>query len=762
MFTRGGFATIVWAVRDASGTRIDRKITYRVSSSSRSRPYRLFWTKTDNISPDQKGFDGPPVSFAVQGSASLYKQVRLYGDTNLLTCLDADGNPVTDSRTNNIAWGVRVDESSHTLYAYATPGESVHDEHRGPTGQFILAYYDTSLKNLLCTIVVEVCEPSCTVLNAEVGQRLQPTGQGYSTNYIDANIVAGNQDVDGDPNAPYLYKHAGKTDFSPKSRWVYALAPNDAEHQEQQEPEYKRDCPEKAAIYWQSTDPMGTVWPFEYDQYLIKWGTNLPKVVTGGTENPGCGILLPSKFDGTTEVEHYSSPALIASVGGTSSNRISYTGAGFFLLKLIADDNIWYLPFQSVSNTDKTLFDRTSAEWYVGMEIEPRADEAAGTGALQAAAVDPELPGYVYEPGSTGKNWNPHLYRLPHLPTAAEETLGDSGSDDPWDALESAIYAVRADKDPIEVWWFAERREDDMPAALRYPTSVQCYKAIWPRPEETHTIVLASQLGSAGDSLAATDRALYLAATNSSATVVSGITPGKASAGATFGFWINPSPRAAGCEPVGEGTVLLAGNASGTIAMEMINGGTNLSVFCFTTNNIWGYSLDTPTNDWSHVAITVSTDGTTRVFLDDKAAEMQRPLFTNLPAAFPASFATNKTTLGIGANDTNWASATGVALDHLAVWPFVLPDEQIALVAAGGTDAKVERLRYSWSFDRPGDLEHIPGLDTRTAFDTASGRALRTRNCLGPGGPSAANGLLETLDGVEPRVYAQNDPGAVG
>ena len=743
MFTRGGKVRIEWTVATASGSNEVRPRTYMVAWTTSGRPYRLFWTK--NATDDNIGFNGPPVSLSDQASVNRTKPVRLYGDPAILTPRDADGNVYTnETDRTGIAWG--VDVSQHMIYAHAIPAATPTDKNRGPEGQFVLAYYDTDAKKLLCTIVVEVCEPKRQDLAAEVGDHLQPRGQGYSTDYIAANIVAGNVKDSGDVNSPYLYKHTGQTDFSPKSGWVYALAPNDAAHQDSE-----TDSPQKAAIYWESTDPMGTVWPFEYDWYLIKWGTNLPKVVTGGTDAPGCGILLPSKFEGTAEVEHYSTPPQIAAA---SSNAVAITDAGKFLLKLIADDNVWFLPFESVLDTDAGCFDQTPGEWHVGMELEPRADAAAGTGAVQADAVDPDLPGYIHEAGSKARNWNPHLYRQPRLPTAAEEATGGTNSDNPWDTLESAIYAVRAATDPIEVWWFAERREDDMPAALRYPTSAQFYRAIWPLPEETHTIVLASQLGSAGESLAATDQALYLADNTSSASVP-GIVPGNAGTGATIGFWLNTSPRAGGFEPVNAGSLFGFSNGEEGVMMLADEGGTNLVVGFIAPGSITDCTVPIPTNDWTHIAFVFGTNGTAQVFRDGKVA--------GTASAFPTAFLTNKATIFIG-RDGIVPSATGTAIDHLAVWPFALTAKQLALVAAGGTNEKIERLRHSWTFDHSGDIVHVPGLDTRSALDDASGRTLVARNCLalGPGGPGRSSGAFATLDNVEPRVYVQNNPNAVG
>ena len=737
MFTRGGTVKINWYLRSRTGDESVER-TYIVASTTASRPYRIFWT--------EDGFDGPTVSLAGRNGQG-YRHVRLFGDPSIV----ATNVPVSVQQSmTNLVSGVVVDSDSHTIRAFAK-----HDvnpdrgEHQGPRGQFVLAYYDTdSFSRLIYTVVVEVDEPDVAVLEVDVGDRVEPTGAGYSTDSISALIVSGDADDPGDVNSPYLYKHTGFTDFSPKTGYVFAVAPNDAANMAS-----GKDSAHKADIYWQSTDPMGTFWPFEHDQYLIRWGDDLPKVVTGGSVSPGCGILLPSKFDGVTAVEHFSTPARIASV---SSNAVVVTGAGKFLLRILADDNVWFQPFEGILNTDTNWYDRVPGEWHVGMELRPRADAAAGSGAKIADAVDATLPGYVYEAGSRGRNWNPRLYHAPRARTAAEDAVGDTQSAadnaDPYAKLTSAIYAVRASEEPIEVWWFRSVRQDDMPAEMTFPTASQLYRAIWPLQEETHSIVLASQLGSAGESLASTGQALYLADSNSVA-VAGGLTLGGEATGWAVGFWINPSPRAGGCESVTPGRVLTLTNDAGCVTVEA-TGATALEIA--------GATIDIPTNAWTHITIAATTNGTLDVYRNGAAA---------LSRSFASpGFATNSTRIAVGAQvfadaeGTGRPSATALGIDHLAVWPFAIAASDIASFIAGGTSDAAARLRYSWTFDGEDDLEHIGGLNFRIALDDAGGMALLAAKCLalGPGGPAKSSGVFKTVDGVEPRVYYVNDSSAAG
>ena len=82
----------------------------------------------------------------------------------------------------------------------------------------------------------------------------------------------------------------------------------------------------------------------------------------------------------------------------------------------------------------------------------------------------------------------------------------------------------------------------------------------------------------------------------------------------------------------------------------------------------------------------------------------------------------------------------------------------------GGTNDAAARLRYSWTFDGDDDLRHFNGVDFRVAFDDVGGMALLVIDslALGPGGPAKSSGVFKTVDGVDPRIYYENDSSAVG
>ena len=727
LFTRGGAVTVDWYLRGETDP-VTR--TYDIGRTCAGRPYRVFWT--------ENGFGGPTVKL---GDRNNPRHVRLLGDRNIFG-LRYDTPQVLSNdpynATSNIVYGVEADDvTSYLLRVYATFDETGAGQHDGPRGQFVLAYYDTGSKDtLLYTIVVEVDEPDVSVVEAEVGDRLLPSGTGYDIEHLDSNIIAGlgsGETEHGDTAAPYLYRHTGLTDTSPKSGWVYAIAPTDASSQSAT----GVDAPHKADVWWVLYDPMGTKWPYEHDRYLIRWGADDPVVVAPAGDEAGAGVRIPENY--VAEVCEYSDPKNVAAV---SSNVVNIAQAGRFTLKLKGDDNIWFLPMRAVARNDANVFEPAPGEWHVGNEIVLRADAAAGRAADLAALADASLPGYIHEPASTGRNWNPFLYRAPG---SEPDGAADGASGGSFDALDSAIYAVRASDKPIEVWWYRSWKDEDMAEPIVFPTIVQRYKAIWPLPEETHEIVLASQLGGAGTSYSASSQALYLAATNSTATAAN-LIPGSARTGATVGFWVNGAFRAAEYDPVGPGRILAFGG--GALVVESL-GATRLAVN--------GTEVAIPANDWTHIACEVDAKANRlSVFRDGrKVAEAD--------FADAAVFATNECDLVVGAAP-GADSATGVGLDALVVWPFLLAEEDFAAYVAGGATESTDRRRYSWLFEGANDLAHVAGQAFRTSADTASGRTLTSVNCLSvaPGGPGLSKGELPAEGGVAPRIYAQNDSAGVG
>ena len=729
LFTRGGTTTLHWFLKD--GSELER--VYQVSSTAKTRPYRLFWTESP--------FSAPKVSLSG-------KFTRLLGDPEIVRPKTVESVISRDPfvTNTNIVRGVVYDESTETLRAYAQTLDVDTFAFDGPEGQFVLAYYDTGAKdNLIYTVVVEVAQPDVNVIPASVGDILRPIGSGYDTTNMTANIRSGLASTGGgDANAPYLYQHrsaAGK----PKDGAVFAIAPTDGTSAQ-----LGVDSPWKAEIWWQVHDPAGTSWPFEDDQYLISWGDMATMVTSGGASD--AGILVPDDY--TVEVMPYSDPAAIA---GVCSNVVSVTRAGRFLLKLSTADDIWSVPVRACLNTDTNVFDRAAGEVYVGQEIKPRADAAAGISADLAARIDDSLPGYVHVAGSTGRNWNPRLYHEPVLLSEAEQLKAAQDADDPYANLASAIYAVNASASPIEVWWYRTYQVDGMPAPLRIPTVPQLYTAVWPDPEETREIVLASERGTAAPSFSCEGRALFLAQRDAHADTSDLRFAGEDGA-FTFGFFVNASPHAASHPEIVPGALFALKKGADpylSADIKLVDGAPELT-FSLPgsdfSSDAFGFPL--ASNEWTHVAFAVES-GKTTVFKNGRKVDT-----LPFPIALSGGAMTNDCRICIGNAET---TATGLAVDEITVWSRRLGDDELAAMAAGET-ALLSEARYRWSFDGPEDLRHAPVVGVRTAKDAVLSRLMTLRGCLAmePGGPTLASGVIPSRDEVAPRVYVQNDPAQVG
>ena len=90
--------------------------------------------------------------------------------------------------------------------------------------------------------------------------------------------------------ADWVYKHTGKTNWSPKHNAVFAISPTDATTTKTGE-----SAPWRADIYWMSPDPLDVLWPFEEDWYEISWPTSAPVfIVSDIIENTGLPIIAPT------------------------------------------------------------------------------------------------------------------------------------------------------------------------------------------------------------------------------------------------------------------------------------------------------------------------------------------------------------------------------------------------------------------------------------------------------------------------------------
>ncbi len=399
--------------------------------------------------------------------------MKFFGNDELLTIrydsvtnISGDASVVTEKK---IVSGLYIDPSSQTLCAAGRL-----------SGQCVMVYYDTgNYENILHIQVVEVRSPEALFLKGTIGEPLRPDGQGYPIEGLTANVATGVGDATDD-RGDYLYQHAGQYSYSPKHDEVYPLRPT-------------VDARWLASIYWMETDDMNVQWPFEYDQYENDWPEYIQTYVRGDLDgDTGAKIYIDGAYAAT--LEKYQEPEGHAvAVGG--DNTFYTKGAGYSLLRLTANDNIWFLPIHSVLRTDTNYFTLASSRVTVGRELTLRGGSRSGLVGLHTVNADANEPGYIYKPAS-GTQYNPNLY---HEKTASSNTTTSVASTDSNTNLTSAIYAIRTDEKPIEVWWSEKVQMEDAPAAITIPALPQVYQPVWPEDGEMPQIVIASQRGSASE-----------------------------------------------------------------------------------------------------------------------------------------------------------------------------------------------------------------------------------------------------------------------
>ena len=592
LFTRGGLSVeVVWHFKDAGVQAMTN--VYQIGEISGRRPYRLFWT--------EHPFNAPAINLSG-------KNVRLLGDPAIV-------NPMLltneTSKTVSVLKGVDIDIASHTLRAYAYEKEKgVWD---GPKGQFVLAYYrngDCDPDDLINAVVVEVIDRDVKLLEASVGDELRPGGDGWATEGLYPFVQSGAVEEQTDPNSPYVEPQTFTDAKSgEKVQCVYAVAPNDATSTGS-----GLDEPWRVDIYWETPDPMGTLWPFEEAWYAISWPGDIRHVVYD-EKGEGLGILVPTNY--TVTLCNYQSPCETATVSG---QEVSCRKSGYFTLKLMEGvEKTWYVPFVSLRNDDVRVVNANrayDATVRVGSEVLPLLDETeGGTAESSYAEVDETLSGYIYEQNSAAKNWNPRLYHEPKIATLEDsvpdlDSMSGEAESDPFAALRSSVYAVSASEKPIEMWWRGSvvptSRYFAAPGRIEYPSVVQRYRAVWPKSGEVPEIVLASQLGSAGESFSEAGVSVLWNAANDRLSYLKSDLDCGTDGDWEFGFWANALAEGVG----------IPAKSDGRLATLRIKGGNEVtSLSCFVDVNGNAYAVKVMTNgmDAASVAIPVVQDAWTRL-----------------------------------------------------------------------------------------------------------------------------------------------------
>ena len=714
----GGIRTFNWVL--ANGDVIE--MSYVVASSCKGRPRRIYWTDHPYYAPciDLTG-----------------KFVKFFGSTEILSPTYSD--PTTPGGPTNIVKGLYVDINTHMLNAVG-----------GIEGQVVMAYYDTgTYDNLLLVQTVEVCKPQVNVLKGEIGRALKPDGRGYDTRGLRPRVTAV---VTSDNRGDYLYQHKGQYSYSPKNDNVYPLRPTTS------------DSRSNAEIYWMETDSMEVQWPFELDHYECDWPKDATVFVRGNVDGDyGRPIYIPSDYSAT--LMSYQDPNGHARAP-TADGAFTATGEGYSLLRLTADDNIWFVPIHSISRSNTNYFTLAESEVTVGSELRLRDGESAGTADGFSPTCDPMSPGSIYE-ATSARIWNPNLY-VPAQPDSSNSASVDptsmavSGGDT--NTYESVIYAVTANaQNPqIEVWWNTTIQAEDMPAPVTIPTLPQVYSVRWPKIWEAPDVVIASQLGSAGESYFTHNRALSLDGVDSTAKLDS--RPYFSNQGGTLTFWVKIEPEFSGAGTASLITLQPAGNTAIAMRLDLCKYSQNetpslvLRMRNETQSSVLSADLfDEAMGGWFPVAISFKPDSAT-VFIGRHGHDMLVPFSFD-----PLLRGTVNATIGaVTINDVVVEARAGVSVGEVTFW-------SVPIGYASGMDAATVSLRPKlgtengisglYSFRDDDSVVSIESEQRYAFTERVLGIRCMAENCTqAEKGPPLLDTAVITADAsFTPRVYVQND-----
>ena len=715
IFTKPGTVPITWIFAGGTTSNI---VDYKIDRLTSARPYRLYATRAD------------------EGNVSAYvdlsgKYVKFFGDEKLIGT-----NVYASTALSNVVYGLDYDARNGLLtYRYMIDKETGRVQ--CPQGQFVLAYYDTESKNrMISRIVVEVTPPMVNTLSARVGDELRPLGGGYGITGLSPLVNSGTAVDREDPCSPYVEtfeteKSTTGGDEKGQLR-IYAIAPTDVSTSK-----LGMDMPWKIDIYWRSPDPMGTLWTFEDDWYLVTWPETAPKVVTSGdAANPGYPLVLPSVYSAT--VMNYRRPLHMEVSYDSSTHRVTASDEGRFLLRLTteADSRPRFLPVETIRHTDDRVRSDVIVPWPVGREIVLCPGEDAGCAAAVAGQMDASLPGYIHVPFSKGRNWNPRLYHF-SSGNALSEATGSmtSSTNDPFASLTSAIYGVNKASEPIEVWWSGSytgngTTDGKLAEPITYPGFVQRFLVRWDLAELDNlypTIQLFSQKGSADEDMTAAEGLALLFAQSNAVATVSSRPRFRAHERLHLAFSISSLQRSENDHVVTPGRIVTVRNRANrgiVFAVEVTEADSN------------GYTVV------SHGA----------------GSEEGRDLFTHLDwhdyqVEIPPKLADSDLEIIFGcAGKDDDPAALNIAIDGLSCWK------------GDPADVKsVENIVFLFLFDEDDTYEDKKkGKDAATATVTG-GCSLNIHDCgFTFGAPMPYYGVFTAENGVEPEIYYENDETQVG
>ena len=719
----GGNQVFSWVLKDGS----TNTMTYVIAQSASGRPRRIFWT--------DEPYNAPAVSLS-----GMF--VKFMGNDDLLSLKESVVTNIVGGisqvTSNKVVRGLYVDPTTHNLYAAGNL-----------SGQCVMVYYDTgSYENILAVQVVEVRKPEVIAMRGVIGEALEPSGQGYSIEGLKPNITAGVGDST-DNRGDYLYRHSGSYSYSPKHDNVYPLRPTVGERW-------------KAEIYWMETDAMGVQWPFELNQYENDWPDDGWEFVRGdirenGAVDYGAKIYIPTDY--SASLQSYQEPEGHA-LAVSGDNSFYTTGEGWSLLKLTADDNIWFFPVHSIFRSNTNYYTLAASRIHVGEELALRGGSRSGVvaGIKEVFSATSEVPGYLYKAAS-GTQYDVNLYHATTNATSYSSNI----STDTEETLPSKLYAVSTADDDLEVWWYDRVQIDDMPYPVDIPVLPQVYRPVWPDPDEAPTIVIASQKGSANENIWQQRGAAFFDSDDAQMFL-----PDRRyfpSGSGTVMFWTRAAVYPTGdTDPAADSAIFALGGGK-TLSLYQKDGKLVTAIGGYSLNggSTGGtLSVDCPgvkeINDWTHIALTFSSTGTTLYTNGVAAASSdRRPL--NIGGFLEDN------TFGLDGSNSGRTPAVGRQIAECSFWSMVLDADAINARRYEHLTGSEANLTAYFAFERNRDLDVIlesREIDVRQFYDRVSGLACAAYDVAltTPGSPAKGTGVIAS--DKTPNVYYQNDSSAEG
>ncbi len=348
--------------------------------------------------------------------------------------------------------------------------------------------------------------------------------------------------------------------------------------------------------------------------------------------------------------------------------------------------------------------------------------------------------GYIYEPVS-GDNYNTNLYIRPDQLSTGDDPSAAAGSD------ETYIFAVNKTKEkPLEVWWSHEVSLEAMPDALWFPAWVQCYTFAWPTEKfEVPEIVLASQLGSANQSLVKRGVAVdFSASINSKMTVGEGAW----FAGNTYTVecWVKPHSFGKADQVFNFNN----GDSLNSVALTILANSNFMYVVSESTGGVHAVIQPGATNTlrkgWNHLALVVN-GGVPTVYQDGRAVYAGA-----LPTVPSWDVATTNNALAYGMQGGTNYSFDG-QIDEFRIWNVARSGGEVQHSMLTPLTGQELGLRLYYPFDD----DAVNAAEAQVACDRVNNlwATITSAAWALPGAPQLDDGVL-MADGA-PFVYYQND-----